>query len=54
MMKDNEEQCSDCEVFKNHQGVGCFSFGFFCPIKDAFVLRDECACEWMVDDNLPF
>lgn len=47
--------CYTCEVFKNHErDRGSFIFGFFCPIKQAFVLRDDFACAWIVDDNLPF
>ena len=52
-MENKQEYCSDCDVFKNHQ-VQEFSFGFFCPIKDNFVIKDECDCEWIVSDNLPF
>lgn len=50
---EHNDTCKDCEVFKNHQGQQFF-FGFFCPIKDAFVSRDEVSCEWMVSDELPF
>jgi hypothetical protein len=46
-------RCSDCEVFKNHQGTNFF-FGFHCPIKDSYVNRDEFACEYILADNMPF
>lgn len=52
-MNNVQDYCSDCEVFKNHQG-GEFFFGFYCPIKNSFVLRDDFACEWIVSDELPF
>jgi hypothetical protein len=47
--------CSDCEAFKNYQEKEkMFALGFFCPIKQKFILRDDIACEWIVNDNLPF
>lgn len=48
-----KDSCEDCEVFKNQQGKE-FMLGFFCPLKDSYVLRNENACEWIVSDNLPF
>lgn len=50
-----EEKCNNCEVFKNYEAQEkSFAFGFFCPIRGSFTLRDEDACEWIVSDNLPF
>lgn len=46
-------RCYDCEVFKNRQGSNFF-FGLHCPIKDAYVNRDEFACEYILADNMPF
>lgn len=49
------DRCSDCEVFKNHERDNkSFAFGFFCPIRDSFTLRDDESCQWIVGDNLPF
>ena len=54
-MKNKQDQCSECEVFKNYEyNEGSFAIGFFCPIKQSFTLRDSTACEWIVSDKLPF
>lgn len=47
------ESCSACEMFKNHQG-NTFALGFFCPIQNKFVFRDDFACDDILSDNLPF
>jgi predicted hydrocarbon binding protein len=47
-------RCSECEVFTNfEEKEGIFALGFFCPIKQKFVLRDDDTCKWMISDNLP-
>lgn len=49
------DKCGDCEVFKNHEEkTQSFALGFYCPIANAFTMRDNIACEWIVGDNLPF
>lgn len=54
-MNEAIDRCLDCEAFKNHeQKEGQFALGFFCPIKQEFVLRDDFACEDILSDNLPF
>lgn len=54
-MKETKERCSNCEVFKNKEKYERnFMLGFFCPIKNQFVKRDEIACELIIADNLPF
>lgn len=54
-MENECERCYDCEVFKNHEEKEkIFAFGFYCPIANAFTMRDNIACKWIVSDNLPF
>lgn len=54
-MNETINGCVDCEVFKNYeQKEGQFALGFFCPIKQGFVFRDDFACENILSDNLPF
>ena len=51
-MSDMEEKCSDCEAFKNYERKeGMFALGFFCPINQKFVLRDDYACKNILSDN---
>lgn len=54
-MENECERCSDCEVFKNHEEkTNMFAFGFYCPIANAFTVRDNIACKWIVSDDIPF
>ena len=54
-MSNISERCSDCEVFKNHEkDKSLFALGFFCPLMDKFVSRDDLACDWRLSDGLPF
>ena len=54
-MENKQDFCFDCEVFKNYEGKAkSFALGFYCPLKNSFVMRDNFACEWIVGDNLPF
>lgn len=54
-MSESNERCFDCEVLKNYERDNTsFALGFFCPIKDSFVVRDDIACKWIVGDKLPF
>lgn len=50
-----EIPCCECEAFKNYeQKENTFALGFYCPIRQAFVFRDDFSCEWIISDNLPF
>lgn len=52
---DTCDRCLDCEVFKNfEEREKAFAFGFFCPIKNEYVEREDAACKWMVSDKMPF
>lgn len=54
-MDKNRDLCSDCEVFKNYeQKEKAFAFGFFCPIEQKFVSRNNSSCENILSDKLPF
>lgn len=52
-MEEGKECCCNCEVFKNHQEER-FDWGFFCPIKGNFVVRENDACEFALSDGLNF
>lgn len=47
------ESCCDCEVFKNRQGKE-FLLGFYCPMVNKYVYRDEIACQYVLSDGLNF
>ena len=47
------ESCCDCEVFKNRQGKE-FLLGFYCPMVNKYVYRDEMACQYVLSDGLNF
>lgn len=50
-----KERCYECEVLKNHEQQNkSFLFGFFCPIANKYVVRDDISCEWIVSDNMIF
>ena len=47
--------CAYCKAFINYEkDEGKFALGFFCPIVDKLVLRDDFACENILGDGLPF
>jgi hypothetical protein len=51
----DEVLCCECEAFKNYeQKEKSFALGFYCPIKQTFVFRDNFSCEWIVSDDLNF
>lgn len=52
-MFENKGCCHECEVFRNFTDKE-FAWGFFCPIKNKFVERDDDACEFILADGLNF
>lgn len=52
-MDNGNEYCCNCEVFKNRQREN-FLLGFYCPIIDRYVCRDEIACQYVLSDGLNF
>lgn len=52
-MNQQKDRCFECEVFKNQQEKD-FLLGFFCPLTNKYVTRNEYACEWIVSDEFPF
>lgn len=54
-MNEAIDRCLDCEAFKNYEHKeGIFALGFFCPINQKFVFRDDYACKDILSDSLPF